>query len=84
MPYVTQEERAHVEDHARRLGNSLTGAGQLNFAITKIVLAYLGETPRYADFALVHGVLGDVWDELHRRLVVPYERRKCHDNGDVY
>jgi hypothetical protein len=29
-------------------------------------------------------VLKNVDQELYRRVVVPYERRKCSENGDVY
>jgi hypothetical protein len=84
MPYIPPEERAHLEDHAGRLGTSILTPGQLNFVITKIVLGYLGESPRYTDYAAVHGVLGDVWEELRERRVKAYERRRRTENGDVY
>jgi len=58
-------------------------AGLLNYAITTLVLNLMG-TPRYWKIALLTGVLKNVDQELYRRVVVPYERRKCSENGDVY
>jgi hypothetical protein len=53
-------------------------------AITRIVLNFLGEQPRYADFNNAVGALECAKFELYRRLVAPYEDFKMAENGDVY
>lgn len=86
MPHIPQEERrfADLQGHADRLGNSLQSPGQLNFAITRVVLAYLGDDPHYSDY---RGVLGDlvcVILELYRCKVAPYEDLKIIQNESAF
>jgi hypothetical protein len=59
--------------------------GELNYVLTRTVVGYLyAEGENYTAYAIVHGVLGDVWDEIRRRLKDAYEDRKCAENGDVF
>jgi len=84
MPYIPQEERSPTGRMARQLGVVAIGPGQLNHALTSAILAYLGSEPHYRDFNEVIGVLECVKQELYRRMVAPYEDKKCAKNGDVY
>lgn len=79
MPYIKKEGRA-------RAATNPETPGELNYAITKIILRYLflqGD-PKYATFNDVIGVLGCIHSELYRRMVAPYENLKISENGDVY
>jgi len=81
MPYIQQENRARL---AR--GGFPEDAGELNYAITTMVDAYLR---RYGDLRYTHlneviGALECAKLELYRRIAAPYEDVKIVENGDVY
>lgn len=85
MPYVAPEARSRLD-----AGAEPAEAGELNYAITRIVDAYLkrsavidGRT-RYAHLNEVIGVLECAKLELYRRIAAPYEDDKIAENGDVY
>jgi len=86
MPYIKQEARRELVGHARRLGLTADGPGELNFVITTVIAAYLfgGQEPHYEDYNDVLGVLVGVILEVYRRKVAPYEDMKKEENGDVY
>ena len=79
MPYVDQEARAYIE---------LEGPyeiGDLNYAITKLLMAYMVEWGEcYVTYNDMIGALECAKLELYRRMCAPYEDRKCMTNGDVY
>jgi hypothetical protein len=78
MPYITQERRTPAR-------TTPATAGELNYAITQLVLDYLSRNgERYQTFCEIEGVLGHVAKELYRRRVEPYEQLKLEVNGDVY
>lgn len=79
MPYVDDGDRMFLDT-----GWDPSTPGQLTYLLTKLVTEYLGDEPRYADFASVLGCLEATKLELYRRGVAPYEDRKCAENGDVY
>lgn len=81
MPYVTQEARKRLD-----AGQAPQGAGELNYAITRMVDDYLAARGgvRYAHLNEVIGVLECAKLELYRRLAAPYEDCKIAENGDVY
>ena len=58
--------------------------GVLNYVLTRILLAFIGPAPTYTDFNAAIGALECAKLELYRRMVAPYEDRKCAENGDVY
>lgn len=81
MPYITADARARLD-----AGGTPETAGELNYAITRLVDAYLiqqGEI-RYAHLNEVIGVLECAKLELYRRVAAPYEDRKRGETGDVY
>lgn len=77
MPYIKQEDRVEAELYP-------CSPGELNFAITKIVVRYLDDHPRYHNYAEAVAALECAKLELYRRMVAPYENKKCLENGDVY
>lgn len=84
MPYIPRERRVELGPDAKKLARKLRNGGELNFAITTMLLEFLPDNPRYSDFS---GVLGDVVSamlELYRRRIADYENQKCALNGDVY
>lgn len=85
MPYVTPDARLRLE-----AGDPPRNAGELNYALTRLVDAYLvaraGEAGRmrYAHVNEVIGVLECAKLELYRRVAAPYEDGKQAETGDVY
>jgi hypothetical protein len=80
MPYIEPHRRAI-------LGRSPApaDAGELNYAITKIIADYIKEHGlRYQRINDVLGALEGAKFEFYRRVVVPYEDTKIKGNGDVY
>ena len=78
MPYIRQDRRLGAEHIPQN-------AGELNYAITKLLCGYIrskGES--YSTFNECIGALECAKLELYRRLVVPYERGKMLEHGDVY
>jgi hypothetical protein len=81
MPYLSPDERVGVV-------RPLT-AGQLNYCLTQHVLRYLEAQapdgqPKYLNYNAAIGALECAKLELYRRMVAPYEDRKCKENGDVF
>lgn len=85
MPYVTPEARHRLE-----AGDDPEGPGELNYAVTRVVDAYLARAAgrdgrtRYAHLNEAIGVLECAKLELYRRVAAPYEDEKLSENGDVY
>lgn len=80
MPYITAEARERIAEDGVP-----TTAGELNFAITRLVDEYLArEGVGYRSLNEVVGVLECAKLELYRRIVAPYEDLKLQSAGDVY
>lgn len=81
MPYVNPSARERL---AR--GGAPQDAGELNYAISRLVDDYLNARGgvRYAHLNEAIGVLECAKLELYRRVAAPYEDRKCAENGEVY
>lgn len=78
MPYIPQERRQVALDRP-------VGSGELDFQITKNVLAYLDrEGWNFTTMNAIVGVLENVKDEFQRRIMYPYEDCKIIEHGDVY
>ena len=60
-------------------------AGELNFVITSLLDEHiLLNGCSYDTLNKIVGVLECAKLELYRRIIAPYEDRKCRENGDVY
>lgn len=81
MPYIDPEAKTRLES-----GERPATAGELNYAITRLVDAYLRDKGgvRYAHLNEVIGALECAKLELYRRVAAPYEDRKMAEAGDVY
>lgn len=81
MPYIAEEDRMRIDGGARP-----ESAGELNYAITRLVDQYLIDRGgiRYAHLNEAIGVLECAKLELYRRLAAPYEDEKIAESGDVY
>jgi len=88
MPYVLQSQRDALVPVLEKVleAAKVMSSGELNYAITKILLARLSntKTPRYEDYNSIIGVLENVKLEMYRRKVAIYEQEKITENGDVY
>ena len=85
MPYIKQINRPSINEHAIAIVNNIDDVGELNFAITTLVSEYVRRRPlSYAVLNEVMGVFASAQAEFYRRVVAPYEDKKCKDNGDVY
>ena len=80
MPYIPQGERDSIG-----LATGPETPGQLNWYLTQAIQYYLVRREEsYADYNEVIGVLECMKMEIYRRMVAPYEDKKCKENGDVY
>lgn len=81
MPYVKSEDRSRLDK-----GDAPKEAGELNYAITKLIDEYLKYKGgiRYSHLNEIVGVLECAKLELYRRIAAPYEDKKIDENGDVY
>jgi hypothetical protein len=80
MPYINQVSRDELKDGAKP-----DSAGELNYAITCLILQYLktmGE--RYQTYNDILGALEGAKLELYRRRVAGYEDIKKNQNGEVF
>jgi cystathionine beta-lyase family protein involved in aluminum resistance len=81
MPYIKKEARTEISDGRR----PLTTAGELNYAITVLLLGYTRvHGLSYQTLNEVVGVMECAKQEYYRRLAVPYEEMKILENGDLY
>lgn len=88
MPYIKPEIRVFLEPALEYFFDGVIittlSPGELNYILTRIVLAYWGDNQNYGKIAGITGVLKNVSDEFYRRVAVPYEEAKRRQNGDVY
>jgi hypothetical protein len=79
MPYITNNQRKRLHE-----GGVIETAGELNYALTRLVQTYLGDHPTYQLFNDALGALEGCKLELYRRQISKYEDEKIKINGDVY
>ena len=81
MPYIDYIARQRIDEYGI---HGVHSEGELNYFLTKMILAYLEGSPRYKDYNEVMGVLECVKQEFYRRKIIPYEKLKQAENGDVF
>ena len=79
MPYIKQADRQEID-----AGRSPVTAGELNYAVTRLIKNYLIGNLSYKTLNEVIGVLECAKLELYRRVAAPYEDTKIAENGDVW
>lgn len=81
MPYIKFDRRilfAGVDDLKP------TTSGELNYLFTKLAINYLMSHPYdYETINAIKGAFTCASDEFTRRVIVPYEIKKCLDNGEI-
>lgn len=92
MPYIKPEERLRLNEHIISLTDEinrifpfglLERAGRFNYVVTRLIQRVFPQR-KYWAFALVCGILVTILLEFYRRIMVPYEELKIHENGDAY
>lgn len=80
MPYIPDERRDHLDtDSVAR------NTGELTFEITRLIDAYHdAHEDNFQTRSEIIAALECAKLELYRRVVSPYEDKKCEENGDVY
>ena len=86
MPYIKKPDRERLDPKIQELAQTINPdqrAGELNYSITKLLLALKG-AGKYKDYNELIGALESAKLEFYRRQVRPYEDEKVRENGDVY
>lgn len=86
MPYILQPDRDRLDPKIKELADTInmeSRAGELNYSITKLLLALKG-AGKYKDYNELVGALESAKLEFYRREIAPYEDIKVEENGDVY
>jgi len=92
MPYIDQESRERIENFNQEekgrvdyLSKYIKTEGELNYVISRLCNEYLkNKGEKYSVYNTIVGVLECAKLELYRRKVSKYEKKKCHENGDIY
>lgn len=80
MPYIKAKDKFRLAD----TNNPLT-AGELNYTITNLLINYW--TSRVSSYQTINDISGAMTEalaEFRRRVIIPYEKEKIKENGDVY
>jgi hypothetical protein len=84
MPYIKQEDRKRLDKEIEALGLKINGAGELNYAITRLLHLQLKKQGEcYATHCMLDGVISGVQKEFYRKKTAPYEDEKITENGDL-
>lgn len=87
MPYIREWQKASILDGfdlSKLLEHADTlSSGEINYIITKILLAWIGISKSYGTYNSAIGILECAKLELYRRQIAPYEDKKREKNGDV-
>lgn len=79
MPYIDEQRRWHIN-----IGKTPESAGELNYAITKLVHRYLiARGMSYTNINEAIGVFECAKLEMYRMIAAPYEDAKRTVNGPV-
>jgi hypothetical protein len=82
VPYILTTERFDMDQKLDAV--PVDGPGALAYAVTRLCQRHLNGRLKFANLALVVGVLVCVTLELYRRVIAPYEDTKRAENGDVF
>jgi len=94
MPYIPKERRKKYDDYVTRLAHILNTlesndelSGEMNYVLFRLARLLSdddsGGQRRYARMAVVRSALREAHDEFGRRVLVPYEKEKERQSGDV-
>ena len=86
MPYIKAVDRARWSSALAQILpriHPVTPKGELNYLISQLIIARIGDNLSYAHLSETRDVLLDVWDEVGRKVLHPYEDLKISENGDL-
>ena len=85
MPYIKPSQRPKLDAvvHQLEASRGLT-PGEMNYLLTRLLLAWLPLAPTYTDYNAVLGVLEGIKLEFYQRKIRGYEDLKMAENGDAY
>ena len=84
MPYILQEDRLTYDRIVAEIAKTPPRSpGNLNYLVTKLVLAYIGGRNDYGTYNAAIGALECAKLELYARQIRPFEDSKIALNGDV-
>lgn len=84
MPYIEQGDRDFLDKSLKHMKNLGLNPGDLAYIFTDLLLDFTGGRRSYKKYATAIGILETVKMEIYRREIVPYEKEKCEQNGDVF
>lgn len=95
MPYITDNRKCVIDPALAELITLLENTeldegffaptmGDLNYVLTRIILAYWKRRECYQAGGEISGAMRNAYSEFYRRVMVPYENKKIRQNGDVY
>lgn len=85
MPYLPAEDRESIDNAIGVL--TCDTPGELNYAISRLILNIMLYGSRQNNYALFSGIVGSLETCKHefiRQVLDPYEDRKKEENGPVY
>lgn len=83
MPYIPEARRRPIDPHLKRAAAKITDVGELTYALQFLVLAFLGDSPRYERYSKALGALTATTHETYRVEVAVYEQVKRETHGPV-
>ena len=88
MPYIKNERRECICNDQEKIirYSDIQNAGELNFALSKILLNYFN-MPGKGNYQAINDIVGAVEGcklEFTRRITNGYEDTKIKENGDMY
>ena len=86
MPYIASARRESFQDFLEKTKNlRIDTAGELNFLIVQLTLTYLSQHGE--NYRIMNEIIGAIECakmEFVRRKLIPLEKAKCTENGDVF
>jgi len=87
MPYIEKKDRPNYDELTTQLVDLLEdvdfNVGHVNYVVYSIMQEWFYRRMKYSSLNDIRGVLGNVASEVYRKLAVPYEDKKCQQNGDI-
>jgi hypothetical protein len=93
MPYIISGIREWFDPHIEKMfDHEPLTVGDVNYIVTKVMLRYVNQSKntsmafmsKYTAGAMVIGTVICAVLEFYRRFLVPHEKLKIEENGDVY
>lgn len=86
MPYTLTKDREKFALSIENIAKNIKTKGDLNYVICEIVGLWIYNNNLFSSYTSLSSAInavGDAEGELIRRLLVPYEKNKIKENGDL-